>query len=96
MKKLAITLLALIFILTLSFQVFAANISSLAGNDAQPKIAPLIDYSVFMKVKIEKYNDILQNFFKTVKNNYLKFYNDNQNEEMLQKLDNGRFIFEMV
>ncbi len=96
MKKLVTAFLVTVFVLTLSFQAFAANVSVLTNNESQVRVAPLIDYSAFMKLKIEKYNDLLQYFFKTVKNNYFKFYNDNKNEEYLQKLDNGRFIFEMV
>lgn len=89
MKKLALFIAAALIVI-FATSAGAAHMSALSGSRATPAISPLIDYSGFINVKLEKYNDILKDFFRTVKRNY-----DNYND-MIELLNKSPMQFEMA
>ena len=89
MKKLAFLIAALMILVTAT-GAGAAHMSALSGAKNSPAISPVIDYSIFMNVKLEKYTDILKDYFKTVKKNFDK-YND-----MIEMMNKSPMQFEMA
>ncbi|HOT77810.1 MAG TPA: hypothetical protein PK467_18630 [Candidatus Wallbacteria bacterium] len=86
MKKITAVLLIALFV-AFGAVSHASAASALKLTQKQAVTAdPLLDYSSFVKIKFEKYNDIIDKFFRTVKRNYLEKY-DNYKEmmDMIQK-----------
>lgn len=77
MRKTIATAILATLLLAGGAGVSAAATHSRLDAPAQPMISPLIDYSSFIKVRIESYRDTLEGFFRTV----IKKSYDERNKE---------------
>jgi|GEM_PF-3949430 len=66
-------LLAVVMVLLFCSAAFAAPVSRLSVKENLIS-DPLCDYSAFVKIKFEKYNEIFEKIFRTVRRNYFERY----------------------
>ncbi len=91
-KSRQVLLLILLFVLLIALNagIVVARASAAAIFKLDAKTAtvsdPLLDYSSFVKIKFDKFNTIIDSFFKTVRKNY--FDNYDSYKKMMDMIEN--------
>jgi hypothetical protein len=77
MKKIAALCLLLCFAWIVAVSpAYGASALKLTAKASVTQADPLLDYSSFVKIKFEKYNDLFDKFFRTVKRQYFEKYDE--------------------
>jgi hypothetical protein len=99
MKKSSQALLLILFfalVIALNAVIIVPQVSAAGAFKLNAKTAPvsdpLSDYSSFVKIKFDKFNTIIDSFFKTVRKNYFDNYDNYRQLMDIIKNDSSYYI----
>lgn len=95
MKRIAVLLTLLVFLSSMAAvsPAQAASALKLTANNGAAPSDPLLDYSSFVKIKFEKYNDIIDKFFRTVKRQYFERYDEYREMMDIIRNDGSYYVY---